>query len=212
MGELGRHGAFAVGREAHMRHRLAHGHGVDQLDFFARDAQHRDRVVGPVGNEREVARAVDGQAGRLLADEHGVDQRGWAGGQVDDKQAVVGYLLEHAVLADDIERIGQNGQRFVGRDGQVDGRAGNGVGQHQVGDDSGGEWVGADIQNRQRVFARRRQQQLASGVPRLLFVVGDDHQLAFARGWCGGRAARGPDDGCCQHGQAQQGVATWGER
>src|SRR6266704_2957541 len=83
-GELDRERAPAVRRDRDGRDHLAHRHRVDQLHLLALDREHADRVVRAVRYQRQIARAVDGEAGGLFADLHRRDVRGRARGQVDD--------------------------------------------------------------------------------------------------------------------------------
>ena len=66
--ELDDKSALAVGGEDRVRDDTPHVDGVDYLHIGTLDRQHADGLVGTVGNEREVARGVEAQAGWLLTD------------------------------------------------------------------------------------------------------------------------------------------------
>ena len=184
-GKLCRERPLAVGGEDHVRHLLAHRHGIDQRDLAARDAQHADRVVGAIRDQGQVARPVDRQARGLLADLEGIDQPRRRCREVNHVQPVVRRRLPARPILHPVHRICDQRQLLVRRDGQVHRRAEDRVHQRQAGEDPGRERIGADVDDRHRVLARRQEKLLAGGVPADLLVVADDHQLALA--------------GCCVH-------------
>ncbi len=165
----------------HVGHLFADRHRVDQLDLLALDREHADRVVGAVGDQRQVAGAVDRQARRLLADRDGVDQLRRAGGEVDDVELVVRHRFPAGTVGRPVHRVGHQRELAVGRDAQVGRRAEDRVHQRQAGHDLRVGGVGADVDDGHRVVARRQQLQLAVFAPGDLVVDADHHELGLAR-------------------------------
>ena len=187
-GELAGQRALAVGRERHVGDVLADHHVLHQLDLLAGDRQHAHRVVGAVGDQRQVASAVDRHARGLPADGNRVNQPGWAGRQVDDIELVLGRGLPAGAVGHPVHRIGHQRELAVGRDREVGGWAEDRVRQRQGRHDLGVGGVSADIDDRHQVLARRRHLQFAVPVPGRLVVQTHHHELRLAwRRRCGAR-------------------------
>ncbi len=71
--------ALAVGRKLDMRNNVAHIDGIDNFHVGALDRQDADRLVGAVGDEREVACRIEAEARWLLANRHRVGELGRVG-------------------------------------------------------------------------------------------------------------------------------------
>lgn len=112
-----------VGGDRDGRDGIAHGHRVDELDLFAVDREHADRIVGAIGDQEEVALPLDREARGRLADLDSGNQLRERRLQIDDEELVVGYWLPAGPCRLIGQRIGNQGQALVRRDREVGRRA-----------------------------------------------------------------------------------------
>ena len=77
--EFGGERALAVGRKLDMRNDVSHVDRVNDFHVGALDRQDADRLVGAVGDEREVACRIEAEARWLLANRHRVGELGRVG-------------------------------------------------------------------------------------------------------------------------------------
>jgi hypothetical protein len=154
-----------------MRDLVSHRDGVDHLHVGAVDREHADRLVGAVGDERELARRRDAQAGGLFCTGDRGNQLGWSGLEVDDVDLIVGHLLERVAFLDDIHGIGDERDRLARVYGDVDWRSHHRILERKVADDLGVERIGK-VDDQNRILSGRRQDRLEIVVPQKLFIVG----------------------------------------
>src|SRR5207247_2259647 len=144
-------------------------------------------VVRAVRYQRQIARAVDGEAGGLFADLHRRDVRGRARGQVDDVELGVGRGLPGAAVLRPRHRVGDERQLAVGGDLEVRRRPEDRVHQREAHEDPRRLTV-RDVHDGHGVLSGREEDRLSRVVPGHLLVVADEHEL---RGRLGGRRWRG---------------------
>jgi hypothetical protein len=173
--------ALAVGREHRGRDLVAHRNGADDFHVGAVDRQHADRLVGAIGDQRQIAGRIDAQPRRLLAAGERGDEFGRLGFEVDDVNLVVRDILERTVVVHDVHRIRHDGDRAGWIDVEIDRRPDHRILQRQIGDDLWIERIG-EIDDQHRILAGRRQHDLAGRIPVQLLVVADDHERRRLRG------------------------------
>src|SRR5207248_10590269 len=177
--ELADEGELPVGSNGHRGDLLARralraqGDGIFDLDLLAVDGENADRVVGAIRHQRELPVAAESETRWLLADGHRLELRGWRGGQIDDVDLVVRLGLERIARLDDVERIGDEREALIGRDGDVGGRPRDGVRDGQVDEDPRRSAV-LDVDDRDAVSTGRGEHSLSGIIPALLLVVSAD--------------------------------------
>jgi hypothetical protein len=126
-----------------------------------------------VRDQRQCPGAVDRHPGSLFAGLDRADLRGWRRGEVDHIDLVIRYALPAFAVFDPVERIGDQRQVLIGRNGEVYGRPDDRVHQRKVGDDPRFDGV-ADVDDRHRILAGRPVDGLGGLVKRDLLVVAGD--------------------------------------
>ena len=165
-----------------MRHVFADLHRVDELDLLAVDREHADRVVGAVGNQCEVAGAVDRHAGRLAADIcDRFDQAGRIRCQVDHMQPTGGPRFPAGAVDGVLDRVRYQRELAIRRNREVSRRAEDRIRERQRRDDLRVGGIGTDVDDRDYVLAGRAEHELPARVPRRLVVNADDHVLGLTR-------------------------------
>ena len=185
---------LAVRREHHMRDAVGECKRVRDLDLGAVEREHADRVVAAIGNQRHLAGRADAQARWLLTDGDGRSQFGRARLEIDDIDFVVRHLFQRVAVLRHVDRIRHQRNRAARIDIDIDRRSNDRILQGQGGDDLGTFRIG-EIDDQNRVLARRGQDGLAIIVPPDFLIVADDHERL---GRCEIEGGAADENGCSQ--------------